>query len=361
MSWYNNTPNLHITSPDEQNLSHVTEEEEQNSLSENPLQKRKYTSRACAFCRSLHKKCDGGQPCLRCEQRKQECVYQKHKKRGPKPRTKSLRQGQKPNKRSRSSELNLNGKLKGKLKRRKLEEDYEANDDDEYEDMSNLETRSVVKVRIIWINSQEQISLFFEPSVTLENIKQNIIANLMFGIQPHTHPSMLILSLQENGKDTKVHPSVTLLQLLRYSFIEYPYQTLMFTLSLAAIKSEYVSAPIEEVYQGPVPFVHEFSLNDPSGLCTMDKNIPDLNVEDVQESLCPTYSCQQSQLVSTNGLLLAQPISSYTQSISNFMSMSSSDVVYLEEEPNNFFSVDLDIQHPEGWGENQPNKLSMLC
>jgi len=219
----------------------------------------------------------------------------------------------------------------------------------------------MVKVRIILINSQEQISLLFEPSLTIDNIKQNIIANSVFGIQPHTHPSMIILSLQENGKDTKVHPSVTLLQLLRYSFIEYSYQTLMFTLSLANIKSEYVSAPIEEVYQGPVPYVHDFSsLNDPSGLCTMDKNIPDLN-ECLPESLGPTYSCQQSQLVSSNGLLLAQPISSYSQSISNFLSMSSSDVVFLEEEPNNFFSVDsLDIQHPEGWGENQ-TKLSMLC
>jgi len=200
---------------------------------------------------------------------------------------------------------------------------------------SNSEIRSQVpvQVRIILVNSQEQISFLFDPSLTIENVKQHIIANGMFGIQPHTHPSIIILSLQDNGKDMKVYQSTTLLQLLRYSFLEYPYQTIMLTLSLLTIKSEYhVSAPIEEVYQGPVPLFHEFNVNDPSGLCMMDKSIPDLNVDIVSESFYPPYSCQQSQLVSPSSLPLPQPIS-YTQSISNFPSMSS----YLDDEPNYFF------------------------
>jgi len=50
--------------------------------------RRKYSTRACVFCRNRHKKCDGGQPCVACDQRKQECVYpEQQKKRGPKPRT----------------------------------------------------------------------------------------------------------------------------------------------------------------------------------------------------------------------------------------------------------------------------------
>jgi len=49
--------------------------------------RRKYSTRACVFCRNRHKKCDGGQPCIACDQRKQECVYpEQQKKRGPKPR-----------------------------------------------------------------------------------------------------------------------------------------------------------------------------------------------------------------------------------------------------------------------------------
>jgi len=49
--------------------------------------RRKYSTRACVFCRNRHKKCDGGMPCLACDQRKQECVYpEQQKKRGPKPR-----------------------------------------------------------------------------------------------------------------------------------------------------------------------------------------------------------------------------------------------------------------------------------
>jgi hypothetical protein len=58
-------------------------------LQNNTKQKRrKYSTRACVFCRNRHKKCDGGQPCYACEQRKQECVYpEQQKKRGPKPRS----------------------------------------------------------------------------------------------------------------------------------------------------------------------------------------------------------------------------------------------------------------------------------
>jgi len=49
--------------------------------------RRKYSTRACVFCRNRHKKCDGGQPCVACDKRKQECVYpEQQKKRGPKPR-----------------------------------------------------------------------------------------------------------------------------------------------------------------------------------------------------------------------------------------------------------------------------------
>jgi len=50
--------------------------------------RRKYSTRACVFCRNRHKKCDGGQPCMACDQRKQECLYpEQQKKRGPKPRS----------------------------------------------------------------------------------------------------------------------------------------------------------------------------------------------------------------------------------------------------------------------------------
>jgi len=53
--------------------------------------RRKYSTRACLFCRNRHKKCDGGQPCVACDQRKQECVYpEQQKKRGPKPRSSKI-------------------------------------------------------------------------------------------------------------------------------------------------------------------------------------------------------------------------------------------------------------------------------
>jgi len=63
-----------------------------NGNSGNSTQKRrKYSTRACVFCRNRHKKCDGGMPCLACDQRKQDCVYpEQQKKRGPKPRASLL-------------------------------------------------------------------------------------------------------------------------------------------------------------------------------------------------------------------------------------------------------------------------------
>jgi len=58
-----------------------------NNSNNSTQKRRKYSTRACVFCRNRHKKCDGGMPCLACDQRKQECVYpEQQKKRGPKPR-----------------------------------------------------------------------------------------------------------------------------------------------------------------------------------------------------------------------------------------------------------------------------------
>eukprot|EP01129_Flabellula_baltica_P001706 TRINITY_DN11640_c0_g1_i1.p1 TRINITY_DN11640_c0_g1~~TRINITY_DN11640_c0_g1_i1.p1 ORF type:complete len:465 (-),score=70.98 TRINITY_DN11640_c0_g1_i1:27-1421(-) len=51
-------------------------------------QKRKYTSKACDFCKGRHIKCDGEQPCFQCVKKKlsSTCHYSAGKKRGPKAR-----------------------------------------------------------------------------------------------------------------------------------------------------------------------------------------------------------------------------------------------------------------------------------
>jgi len=375
-SWYSapSFTELLQTAPHhaEKNLSDGSSEEQSSISGLNPMQRRKYASRACAFCRSLHKKCDGGQPCVRCEQRKQECVYQKHKKRGPKPKTKSLGGKNKSKKRGRSG--NLNGNLKGKTKRRKLADEYEDDDDDEDyeigesgdnfgENLSrHVEPRVQVQVWIVMAH-QQQISLFFDSLLTIENVKQYLIDNRAFGIHPHTHPSMVHLSLQEQHcSDRKVHPSTTLGQLL-HTIVGHPEinnrdRVLIFTISVLTIKPEcYPAVPIEEICQRPVPLAQYEIVGDPSsGWSVIERDCGssfDLNVEYVPEPLpdttAPSAIYQQQP---------PQPLTLPFHSTSNFSGMSSCDVELGLEDPNYFFSEheDLDIQHL-GW-EN-PNKVML--
>jgi len=373
-SWYS-APDMLQTAPHEEKTLSDGSSEEQNSISGlNPMQRRKYASRACAFCRSLHKKCDGGQPCVRCEQRKQECVYQKHKKRGPKPKVKSLGGKSKSKKRSRSG--NLNTSIRGKTKRRKLADEYEDDDDDEdYEIGENcsgenfgdnftetlsrrMEPRQQVQVWIVMPHLEEEISLYFDPALTIENVKQYLIDNGAFGIHPHTHPTMVLLSPQGHGADRKVYPSTTLAQ-LHHTFaghaeINCRDRAVILSMSVMAIKSEcYPVVPIEEICQGPVPLAqHELVGDSSSGWSVIDKDLSsfDLNVEYTPEPLSDTTA---------PSVLQPQPLAPPFHSASNFSGMSCDGVFGLED-PNYFFAghEDLDIQqHLEGW-ENS-NKVML--
>jgi len=371
-SWYS-APDMLQTAPHEEKTLSDGSSEEQNSISGlNPMQRRKYASRACAFCRSLHKKCDGGQPCVRCEQRKQECVYQKHKKRGPKPKVKSLGGKSKSKKRSRSG--NLNTSIRGKTKRRKLADEYEDDDDDEdYEIGENcsgenfgdnftetlsrrMEPRQQVQVWIVMPHLEEEISLCFDPSLTIENVKQYLIDNGAFGIHPHTHPTMVLLSPQGHGADRKVYPSTTLAQ-LHHTFaghteINCRDRAVILSMSVLAIKSEcYPVVPIEEICQGAVPLVQHELVGDSSGWSVSDKDLSfDLNVEYTSEPLSDTNA---------PSVLQPQPLAPPFHSTSNFSGMSCDGGVFGLEDPSYFFAEheDLDIQHLEGW-ENS-NKVML--
>jgi len=120
---------------------------------------------------------------VRCEQRKQECIYQKHKKRGPKPKATSGRKT-KPKKRARSLSTNIsNGRLKGKTKQRKLDQDYDDEEDEDCEDYGNVPTKleivpqGEVQVWIVMANSENEVSFLMDPSLTVEKVKQQLIKN----------------------------------------------------------------------------------------------------------------------------------------------------------------------------------------
>jgi len=154
-----------------------------SSLTSPPSQKRrKYSTRACVFCRNRHKKCDGGQPCLACDQRKQDCVYpEQQKKRGPKPRSSLNGAGANGTENGhtlgncilsavdfgRPREIvGVNNPVQEKTKRRKLS--------------SNSEERLVAASRVLNEPSVEQINLNDSLKEIIQLIQQ----------QPHAYPFM---------------------------------------------------------------------------------------------------------------------------------------------------------------------------
>jgi len=354
MSWYGSPEKPGSLTLEEQKISveNVTDEHALSGNFEmNMQQRRRYTSRACAFCRSLHKKCDGGQPCVRCEQRKQECIYQKHKKRGPKPKSNPGRKSKTKRPRSLSTKLS-NGRLKGTAKRRKIDEDYDYEEDEDYEECGNTSTKleivpreGEVQIWVVMPNSEDEVSYLFDPSLTIENVKQRLLESSAFGLSPHTPPNMVILSLY--GEDRHVLPSTTLSEILdtNSDFSEIPIQhrTLIFTLLLQEFSD---TTPVNDIcsYRN-VGALSQEEISSPSGPAVTAWCIPDKGIDNAfNESSTGVLSDLPQVPCGMPPLCLSMPC----------------DVVFeLESDPYFFpdYVPDLPVQHPEGWVENTSKLL----
>jgi len=192
---------------------------------------------------------------VRCEQRKQECVYQEHKKRGPKPKSKSQNKScNTSNKRVRSA--SMNEKMKGRIKRCKVDAEYEDNGIvDDYFEIPN----DKILVWIVMKNTSEKVFTYLDPFSTIETVKQYIIEKNTFGISSHTHVSMLALHVFINGEERQLHHSETLSGLLDHVSDIIEGRALVFYVSLLSIKKE-VEVPAE-VFSFIPPIIQEINNN----------------------------------------------------------------------------------------------------